>query len=504
MTKTVLSYLKNSVNKYGDKYVCIDDNESVTYNELDQMSDIVAVYLSKRVEVASPVPVIMKKSCRALFIMWGIIKAGGCYVFIDSNQPPKRIETILSVLKTPFVIAEKEALRKLKEIEIEIVSPEQLMEVEVSNEEIGKLGELQETFVDTNPLYVMFTSGSTGVPKGVLVNHRSVIDFIDCFTEIFGIDETDVLGNQAPWDFDVSVKDIFSCIKCGATLRLIPKKYFSLPIDLVKLLDEDKVTNLTWAASALSIVSSRGAFDVTVPKYIKRIMYSGEVLPIKQYNIWRKMYPNALIANVYGPTEITCNCTYFITNGIYEENSVIPIGKAFPNEKVFLLSDEDKLITPDDKNIEGEICVSGTCVTMGYFRNSEETSKRFVNNPLNKSFEERIYRTGDLAYYDENENLVFASRKDFQIKHMGHRIELSEVEKCINACDNVNLSCCLYEDEVITAFVEASSDVTEKEIVTSMRKTVPQFMIPAQFIFLDKMPFNNNGKIDRNALKLLL
>ena len=157
-------------------------------------------------------------------------------------------------------------------------------------------------------------------------------------------------------------------------------------------------------------------------------------------------------------------------------------------------------------NIEGEVCVAGTAVTIGYFNNKEESEKRFVQNPLNSLFEEKIYRTGDLAYYNEEGDLCFSSRKDFQIKHMGHRIELSEIERCINSFDTVRMSCCLYENEEITAFVEGSDadTVDEKPLVMYMRKTLPAFMIPARFIFVKSMPFNNNGKIDRKALKAML
>ena len=164
------------------------------------------------------------------------------------------------------------------------------------------------------------------------------------------------------------------------------------------------------------------------------------------------------------------------------------------------------LIDSSMVNIEGEVCVAGTAVTIGYFNNKEESEKRFVQNPLNSLFEEKIYRTGDLAYYNEEGDLCFSSRKDFQIKHMGHRIELSEIERCINSYDTVRMSCCLYENEEITAFVEGgdADTVDEKPLVMYMRKTLPAFMIPARFIFVKSMPFNNNGKIDRKALKAML
>ena len=502
--KTVVSYLNNTVSKYPEKIACIDDNERITYRQLNDLSDVVAYNLSKVADARTPVPLIMKKSCKAYVLLWGIIKAGCCYVVIDGNQPNVRIASILETLNAKVVICENDITKKVPSFNGNMLSYDGL----VCTDELGTCGEngvimpISNT-IDTDPLYVMFTSGSTGTPKGVIVNHRSVIDFIDVFTELFGFSSQDVIGNQAPWDFDVSVKDIFSAVKVGATLRLIPKKYFSLPMDLAKLLDDDKVTTLTWAVSALVILSSRGILEQSTPGYINKVIFSGEVMPAKQYNIWRKCYKDALFVNIYGPTEITCNCTYYIVNGFYDEEAVIPMGRAIPNERVFLLDDDDKLVDETTPFVNGEVCVSGTAVTIGYYNNPEESSKRFVQNPLNDLFEEKIYRTGDLAYYNDEGELCFASRKDFQIKHMGHRIELSEIERCMNSFEGVHMSCCLYENEEIIAFVE-SLGVQEKELVTFMRKTLPQFMIPAKLRFIESMPFNNNGKIDRKALSQMI
>lgn len=501
MDKTVLSYLNNTVKLFPDKVCCIDDNEKITFSELDELSNVVAYNLSRLLPARTPVPLIMKKSCKALILMWGIIKSGCCYVVIDGNQPNVRIESILSTLSATLVITEGDITKK-----VQSYSGKQMSFDELTDRTDYDPAGIKAEIIDTDPLYVMFTSGSTGTPKGVLVSHRNVVDFIDVFTELFDFSSEDVIGNQAPWDFDVSVKDIFSAIKTGATLRLIPKKYFSLPMDLVKLLDDDKVTTLTWAVSALVIISSRGILEQSTPKYINKVIFSGEVMPPKQYNIWRKCYPEARFINIYGPTEITCNCTYYEVKGLYEENDVIPMGKAIPNERVFLLDDDDKLIDSSMVKVPGEVCVAGTAVTIGYFNNKEESEKRFVQNPLNSLFDEKIYRTGDLAYYNEEGDLCFSSRKDFQIKHMGHRIELSEIERCINSFDTVRMSCCLYENEEIIAFIESedTDKADEKPLVMYMRKTLPAFMIPAKFNFVKSMPFNNNGKIDRKALKAML
>ena len=498
MKNNVIFYLENSYRNYPDNIVCADDEVEITYEELWNESDKVAFGLMQYVAIKTPVPVIMKKSCRTLILIWGIIKAGACYVMIDPALPQERISNILKVLDANVAIVEND---KFEDI---FSGVKKLKYSDVYREEYNenKIWDRINKICDIDPLYIMFTSGSTGIPKGVAVSHRAVLDFIDCFVEMFHITNEDILGNQAPWDFDVSVKDIYSAIKAGAKIQIISKKYFSLPTQLVDLLEEKKVTTLIWAVSALCIISAKNVFQYKRPSAINKVIFSGEVMPVKQFNIWKKNYPDALFVNVYGPTEITCNCTYAILDRKYEENEVLPIGKEFPNERVFLLSKENKLISENDINEVGEICVSGTAVALGYYNNTETTNSAFVQNPLHANYEEKIYRTGDLGYYGADGNLFFSTRKDFQIKHLGHRIELFEIERAINLVEGVKLTCCIYYENKICAFIEGSVDT--KEIQRELKKKLPVYMFPQKYFILEKLPLNAHGKIDRKELVTML
>lgn len=494
--KNVVSYLRDSYIKYPLKIACSDENDSITYKELWEASHTIAGNLLKITNKNTPIPILMKKSCVAMKALWGIIKAGACYVIIDPMLPKERIRQILENLSVKWVIGEESSIAKVPE-GTKVCSISTLMLRSEGDEIVDKqIGQI----CDIDPLYIMFTSGSTGIPKGIVANHRSVMDFIDYFIEIFHIRANDIIANQAPWDFDVSIKDIFSSVRVGAELQIIPKKYFSLPVQLVEFLEKKKVTTLIWAVSALCIISTRGILDHIRPSGIQKIIFSGEVMPIRQYNIWRKHYPQAMIANVYGPTEITCNCTYFFVHGFYDEEEEIPIGEAFPNERVFLLDEDEKLIEKEETEHRiGEICVSGTAVTAGYYNNAKESEKSFVQNPLNKSYREIIYKTGDMGYYNKDKQLCFASRKDYQIKHMGHRIELSEIEKAISSIPGTGLSCCIYQNSEIYAFIEGK--IEERRIVMALKKKLPVYMVPAKILNVDTIPLNKNGKIDRKKLK---
>ena len=298
------------------------------------------------------------------------------------------------------------------------------------------------------------------------------------------------------------MKDIYSGLKTGASVQLIPKQYFSIPMRLLDFLEERKVTNLTWAVSALTVLSLMNGLSYKVPPDIRRIMFSGETMPIRHLNYWRQYYPDVLFVNLYGPTEITSNCTYYKIARPFETGQTIPIGKPFPNETVFLLDEEDHLVTEPDVN--GEICVSGTALAMGYYHNPEQTQKAFVQNPLNKNYQEMIYRTGDLGYYDGAGELCFASRKDFQIKHMGHRIELGEIESALEKVEQIRRSCCLFDEKRNKIVCCYQGNIGKKEVSIEAGKYLPGYMVPNIFRQMDELPITKNGKIDRNGLKALL
>lgn len=461
----ILTYLEKSAAQYPDKIAFADKDKSITYEELVKRSKGIGSQLAKQFSPRTPIPVFMEKSVDTISLFFGIVYAGCFYVLLDTKQPKTRLDHILNTLNVNTLITSMGYDRDLKKIEFagKVIYLEELEEDNVINE--NSLMKIKEQALDTDPLYGIFTSGSTGIPKGVIVAHRSVIDFIDVFTETFGITSEDVIGNQAPWDFDVSVKDIYSTIATGATMQIIPKQFFSFPTKLIDFLCEREVTTIIWAVSAICIISTLKGFEYKVPTKLNKIMFSGEVMPVKQLNIWREYLPDAMYVNLYGPTEITCNCTYHIIKEDYEPGDVIPIGKPFPNERVFLLDDENKEVKEPGK--KGELCVSGTAVTLGYYNNSEQTQKAFTQNPLNPYYLETIYRTGDLAYYNENGLLCFASRKDFQIKHMGHRIELGEIEGSMESIHEIKRACCIFENNKIHAFYDGAID--KKEIVRGLK-----------------------------------
>ena len=493
----ILEYLERSAQLYPEKPALVDEQQSITFAQALENSRRVGSSLALSLAKGQPVAVYMEKSVENLCAFWGIVYAGGFYVSFNTQLPTSRLQQMQSVLQAPFVITDAEHRAALEEV----FPPHRILlyqDLVKSTVDRALLAQIRQRHVDTAPLYANFTSGSTGVPKAVVVGHRSTLDFIDHFCPIFSITQKDVIANQAPFDFDVSVKDIYSALATGATLVLVPRPLFSQPQQLLDFLCEHRATTLIWAVSALCLITTVHGLDYRTPETVNKVLFSGEVMPAKHLKIWMEHLPRAQFVNLYGPTEITCNCTYHIIDRERSYPDGIPMGQAFPNEDVFLLDGDDQLVT--SPNVVGEVCVRGSALALGYYRNPDQTAAAFPNNPLNPCYPERIYRTGDLARYSTLGELHFCGRKDFQIKHMGHRIELEEIERAVSNLPGVHRCCCVFHSEKHRLYAFYQGDLTSKELRLQLLPTLPPYMIPNVFRQVDQFPLNKNGKIDRTLL----
>lgn len=498
MKANVTYWLDESAERLPDKTAFAEEGKSVTFRELQSQAKAVATQIIGKGLFKKPVVVYMEKGVDVLVSFMGAAYSGNFYSPVDVDMPAARVNKILEVLEPALVITTAALKETFESYDYSggFLLFEEACHGEIREEQIEAA---RNKGIDTDLLYVLFTSGSTGVPKGVTITHRSVIDYIDWVTETFGITAQDSFGNQAPFYFDNSILDIYSTIKTGATTFIIPKNLFAQPVLLLEYLKEKEINTIFWVPSALIVVAKLKAFrNVDVSETLKRVLFCGEVMPNKQLNVWRKFLPDVLYANLYGPTEITDACTYYIVDREFADDEPLPIGVPMANTDILVLNEKNEPVTGDEI---GELCVRGTSLSMGYYHNPEKTREAFVQNPLNPFVPEIIYRTGDLVKYNEYGEIIYLSRKDFQIKHMGHRIELGEIETAVSSLEEVSLCCCLYDEkrQKIVLFLEGE---LEKAFINErISGLVPEYMLPGKVICLEKMPINANGKIDRVKLK---
>lgn len=492
MQKNILEYLENTAARVPDKLAFSTGNEGMTFGEVYSESRAIGSKLAALGLYGESVVILMDKHPRTVTAFWGVIYAGCFYACLDEKMPRARIDSIIENLKPRAIIADKRNFKAAEALGLEYT----LLYDDVCTTPVDEraLLDIRRRQCDVDPIYVVFTSGSTGMPKGVVACHRSVIDYTESLTDALGFDENTVFANQTPLYFDAPLKELMPTLKMGATTYFVPRMLFSFPVKLVEYLDTYKINTVCWVVSALVQISSLGALEAHTPKYLTTVAFGSEVFPRKQYDLWRAALPNARFFNLYGPTEATGMSCYWQALRELSEDEPIPVGRPFDNTEIILLDADNK------RADEGEICIRGTCVTMGYYNNPERTDEAFVINPLARAYREIIYRTGDIGRYNEHGELVFVCRKDNQIKHMGHRIELGEIESAAMKQDGVARAVCVYakEKKAIALFYVGEPD--EMTVGKALADVLPRYMLPSLTRKLSAIPLTDNGKINRTQL----
>lgn len=501
MRTNVLEYLEGSVVTHPTSCAVIDEHESLTYTQLHDACRRVGSALAALDVFGHGVIVCMEKGACALSAQLGVLYAGGHYVPVDPDIPAERLRSIVGAVGKTSIIVDELTEQRVREMDLGLdIRPYASLANHAVDEDV--LSGIRGRSIETMPAYVLFTSGSTGVPKGVVISHHAIISFIDAFVGTLGIRDTDRLGNQAPFDFDVSTKDIYSTLAASATLVIIPRRLFMQPADLAAYLEKHQVTVLIWAVAALCLVSTYHALDVADFSRIRAVMFSGETMPKRHLKSWRTHLPQATFVNLYGPTEITCNCLYHVLDPDCAYETGVPLGVPFPHCDVVLVDEEGHEVTEPDK--EGSLLVRGPSLALGYLGQPELTSKVFGQNPLNDRYPDRVYNTGDVASFDEQGMLFFRGRRDNQIKYQGHRIELEDVEHAIEQLPGVDRCRCVFDAKrkLLHSFFEGTAE--DRELSELVRKTLPSFMQPATLRHIDEMPLTKNGKVDRAQLADML
>lgn len=528
--KNVLEWLEATVTKYPDKIAFSDTKDSITFNEVYDIARNTGTYLIEKLGVdRAPVAVFASRRMVTPAYFLGVVYSGRPYAPIDASLPDKRIEKILENLQPKAIVADRDSLEPVNSIVAELAKntdfsrPQVFVAEDISNydsvndnrsehaqysvdasicmndiDSNDKLAAVHSQMSMTDPLYIIYTSGSTGNPKGVMTSHLSLMTYINAYCDVMHIEENDVLGNQSPLDYIAAIRDIYLPLKTGCSTAIIPKEYFMEPNALFDYMNDKQVSSVGWSVSAFTILSSLGAFEEVGLKSLRKICFSGSVMPCKVLRKWQENLPEAHFVNQYGPTEATASCTYYSVNHRVDEDEVLPIGQAYDNYRVFLIDEAGKEPAVGD---QGEICVCGPILALGYYNDPERTNAAFTLNPLNKAYPERMYRTGDYGKFDENGVLYFCGRMDRQIKHMGHRVELDEVEHAANVVEGVAESCVIYNKQKEVLLLFYTGDCDKRSLALALRQELPGFMVPRKIKKLEQMPKLPNGKYDMKKLE---
>lgn len=500
MKINLIEFFVETVSRFGEKVAVVDGERRVTFNELDVQARQLAQTIIDNCQCKKrPVAMFMPKCKEAAVTDLAITYSGNAYMNLDVKNPAERLGNIFALIQPAAVITNS----KFKAVIEPIASANGARVINV--EEVNAEAPSQEALlarisdlIDTDPYCIINTSGSTGTPKGVVLNHKSFIDFMAQTFDEYHFSENDIIGSLSPVVFDIWSYEMCLLQGKGASIVVIPDSWSAFPVKILQLMQEQKVSYIFWVPTIMVNIANMGLLQQVPLPTLRLCWFAGEVFPTKQFNIWRHSLPQTTFANFYGPIEITLDCVYYTVEREIADDEPIPIGKPFRNTDILILDENNQNVT--EANKEGELCIRGTSLAMGYYNNPEKTAAAFVQNPLNHSYPEIIYRTGDLVFINSRGEIVFKGRKDSLIKHMGYRIELGEIEHVIiNTLKLVKNGCVVYNHQrkEITLYYEAEQELTAADFRKSIGNTLPKYMIPVVYHHLPELKRNTNGKIDR-------
>ena len=500
MKINLIELFEETVKRYPQKVAVIDKDREIVFSALHQQSlRLASRLISMGIAQNKPVGVFLDKSIESVYANLGILYAGDFYMNLDIKTPAERIRNIIQLVEPAAIIS---TTRQIKPIEGIIPSTTQVILLDEADEtaDVDATAILRRlsTIIDTDPSCIINTSGSTGTPKGVVLNHKSFFDFIEWAIDTFHFGDDLVMGSLSPIVFDIYSFELCMLMVNGSRLVLLDAMLAAFPARLLEKLADNHVNFIFWVPSIMVNIANMDLLSAFKLESLKTVWFAGEVFPTKQYNYWHHHLPQTTFANLYGPIEITLDCTYYIINKEIPDEEPLPIGYPCRNTDILVLDDEDRLVK--EANVEGELCVRGTSLAMGYYNNPEKTAAAFVQNPLNKAYPEVIYRTGDIVCYNEEGLIMFKGRKDNIVKHQGYRTDLGEIEHVIiNTLKLVKNGCIVYNqaEKQITLFYEAEEEVPVTEFRLSIGKVLPKYMIPTAYHRLEQLQRNANGKIDR-------
>jgi amino acid adenylation domain-containing protein len=507
-------YLRDSARARPDALALVDGDRSLTFRELDEQSNSVA---SRLIEIGvsrgDRVGILVPKSAEGVIGIYAAMKAGAAYVPIDPSAPEARVKYIADNCSIRHVIS-SEAMRGmwagLGEAGVEHV-------IALDTDDRGATGgpiihsrswalaagapNSPET-IDQDLAYILYTSGSTGDPKGVMLSHRNCRAFVEWTVDEYSVTSNDRLSSHAPFHFDLSTFDLFGAALAGAPVYLVPKRATIFPVEIARFIDKNEISVWYSVPSVLTMLTDRAGLETGALPSLRTILFAGEVFPTKYLSRIMHLLPHVEFANLFGPTETNVCTAYTLTDPPDEDDPPISIGKAIRNVETFVVDEDDRIV---ERGEVGELLVRGPTVMSGYWADPDRTANRLVPSPIAAHLENPVHRTGDLVQEMADGNYRFLGRSDNQIKSRGFRIELGDIEAALVAHPNVLEAAALaIPDELISnrivAHVSVSEEVDARELKAFCEGRIQKYMVPETIAVVDELPKTSTGKLDRQAL----
>ncbi|MHC1704338.1 MAG: amino acid adenylation domain-containing protein [Tenuifilaceae bacterium] len=502
MKINIIEYFIETVKLKPNRKAVIEGEKHITFIDLQNRALNLANGIIEIEELLNkPIGVYLPKSIETVVANTAITYSGNIYMNLDVKAPLDRIKNIVNLIQPKFIITNTQYFKIIENI---ISSNTYVILMDVfdwyKSPDYESVTRRLAQLIDTDPYCIINTSGSTGTPKGVILNHKSFFDFTEWSIDTLSIHDNEIVGSLSPIIFDIYSHELCMMMAKGSTIVLLPESLSAFPIKILEMLKKEKVTYIFWVPTIMVNIANMDLLSRIELNDLKTVWFAGEVLPTKQYNYWHHHLPNTRFINLYGPIEITLDCTYYIVDREFDDNEPLPIGFACRNTSLLILDNDNN---PCMVGQEGELCVRGTSLAMGYYNNHEKTAAAFTQNPLNSNYPEIIYRTGDIVMINELGEIMFKGRRDTLIKHLGYRIELGEIEHVVvNSLKLVSNGCVIYNSvsKDIILIYESQNDIHASEFRKHIGQSLPKYMIPTKYVRVENMPMNANGKIDRLKL----
>ena len=486
---TLYSLFEEQATKNAEKVCVIADNKEITYKDFRAYAERLDNKIRSITDnQKSVIAVICERSFEMYGAVYGIIRGGNAYLPIDPNYPQERIDYILSNSDAKAVVAQDKFTHLVTSVPC--INATEILHSDYVAEKTEILANEEDT------AYVIYTSGSTGNPKGAKISHKSAVNRILWMHEFYPLEENDVILQKTPYTFDVSVWELFWWGITGRTLCASKPDEHFLPAKILQETNTNKVTHLHFVPSVFDLFLTyleNNKEEQSKFNTVKYVFLSGEALTagsIKRfYSIYD--YNKVQLHNLYGPTECAVDVSYYAC--VPTDVDPVPIGKPIYNTQLHIV---DKHLNQTPIGVTGELCIAGTNVGQGYLNNEALTNEKFIDNPYGEG---KLYKTGDLAYWREDGQIIYCGRNDFQVKINGQRIELGEIENAITNVDGVVQCAVIVRDQYICAFY-TGKEIEEKELRSILSETLPRYMVPHVFTYMESLPMTVSGKLDRKAL----